>query len=62
MKVTVLKAVAGDNFLYRNGTYSVPEQMPFEHAKSLIKAGHAIEERTQPETATQKEVTLKRKK
>lgn len=43
MKIEVIKAVAGNDFLYRNGTYNVPDQIPLDRAKELIKAGHAVE-------------------
>lgn len=63
MKVEVLKAVAGNNFLYRSGLYEVPEQMPLEHAKDLIKAGHAVQvESEKRENAAEKTVKEKRNK
>lgn len=63
MKVEVKKAVAGNNFLYRTGIYQVPEQMPEEHAKMLVKAGHAVLlEAEKRENASDQTVREKRKK
>lgn len=60
--VKVIRPAAGDKFCFRCGVYSVPDQIPEEIAKDLVRGGHALDISERSETPEQARHTEKRNK